>query len=367
MSDALHILFGVLTTVALLLGAWQYWAAQRFPLHQRQPLAGPAPGVTVLKPLEDCGAAALACLRGWLSQEYPGPLQILAGIASEEDLPRDAVSRLQAEFPDRRVEWIACPQRLGANAKASVLAQLQEKARHDRVVVSAADVMPPPDLLAQVVPPLADPSVGAVTCFSRLASPSGLAMRWEAITVNADFWSHVLQSRTIHRTNFLLNGVVAARRSVLDHAQAWRTLVDDLADHCQLGHRIARNGGSILLSPVVVDCVLPASTWAQAWQRQLDWACALRCCRLGSHALSILGNMTFWPLLWLLASLSPHLVLPAMVCIILRIHQACYLEALMFERQQDFRHAWLVPIKDLLQVALWTLSLARRKRRRPFP
>lgn len=367
MPDALHVLFAVLTTVALLLGAWQYWAAQRFPLHQRQPLAGPAPGVTVLKPIEDCGATALACLRGWLRQEYPGPVQILVGIASEEDPPKDAVSRLQAEFPDRHVEWIACPQRLGANAKASILAQLQEKARHDCVVVSAADVMAPPDLLAQVVPPLADPGVGAVTCFSRLASPSGLAMRCEAITVNADFWSQVLQSRTIHRVGFLLNGVIATRRGVLEQAQAWRTLVDDLADHCELGHRIARNGGLILLSPVVVDCVFPAPTWAQAWQRQLDWARALRSCRLGFHALSILGNMTFWPLLWLLASLSPHLILPAMVCIILRIHQACYLEALMFERRQDFRYAWLVPIKDLLQVALWALSLVSRTRLRSPP
>jgi len=40
--------------------------------------------------------------------------------------------------------------------------------------------------------------------FYRLANPSTLAMQWEAIAINADFWSQVLQSQTLKPLDFAL-------------------------------------------------------------------------------------------------------------------------------------------------------------------
>ena len=55
----------------------------------------------------------------------------------------------------------------------------------------------PPDFLANVVAPLRDPGTGLVNCFYRLANPATTAMRCEAIAINADFWSQVLQSASL--------------------------------------------------------------------------------------------------------------------------------------------------------------------------
>jgi hypothetical protein len=43
------------------------------------------PGLTLLKPLKGCDAETKNCLRSWFLQSYPGPVQILLGVASAED------------------------------------------------------------------------------------------------------------------------------------------------------------------------------------------------------------------------------------------------------------------------------------------
>ncbi len=79
-----------------------------------------------------------------------------------------------------------------------------------------------------VVAPLRDPGVGLVNCFYRLANPSTLAMRWEAIAINADFWSQVLQGRTLQPLDFALGAVMATRRDPLAKIGGFEALADYL-------------------------------------------------------------------------------------------------------------------------------------------
>src|SRR5438034_9477842 len=96
------------------------------------------------------------------------------------------------------------------------MVQLQRWARYDVVVVSDADVRVPADFLINVVAPLRDPAVGLVNCFYRLSNPATLAMQWEAVAVNADFWSQVLQSQGLKPLDFALGAVMATTRARLD-------------------------------------------------------------------------------------------------------------------------------------------------------
>ena len=204
--------FGIVT--------WQFLAAMRFPLHRRAPgpPAGgspvPAPGVSVLKPLKglDPGHSE-RCLRSWLGQDHNGPLQFLFVVADEDDPVVPLVRRLIAEHPHRDARLLVCPSRVGANAKVSKLAQAEGEIVHGLVLVSDADVLAPPDLVSQMVLPLEDPGVGLVHCFYRLANPSNAAMEWEATAVNADFWSQVLQSRTLAPMDFALGASMLIRRT----------------------------------------------------------------------------------------------------------------------------------------------------------
>ena len=96
--------------------------------------------------------------------------------------------------------------------------------------------------------------IGLVNCFYRLANPSTTAMRWEAVAINADFWSQVLQSQTLKPLDFALGAAMLVRRQALAEIGGFQSLADCLADDYQLGHRIAKNGHRIALCPVVVEC-----------------------------------------------------------------------------------------------------------------
>src|SRR6185503_20709590 len=96
--------------------------------------------------------------------------------------------------------------------------------------------------------PLHDRSTGLVNCFYRLANPTTLAMRVEAVTINADFWSQVLQSNTLKRQDFALGAAMVLRRETLSKIGGFESLLDYLADDYQLGQRVAAGGARVELS-----------------------------------------------------------------------------------------------------------------------
>jgi ceramide glucosyltransferase len=205
-----------------------------------------------------------------------------------------------------------------------------------------------------------------VCCFYRLANPTTLAMQWEAIAINGDFWSQVLQSRSLKPIDFALGAVMATRRQQLQEIGGFAGLVDCLADDYQLGNRIARRGHSIALSPVVVECWSPPMGWADVWKHQLRWARTIRVCQPAPYFFSILSNATLWPLLWLVVKPAAPVAACAIFCWLVRI-----MTALDFQRrlnrapsdpmaqspsQAPARYAWLILVKDLLQAAIWLLA-----------
>ena len=296
----LHFILAALALLSLAITLWQWLAARRFPLHQRAADTSFAPGVTLLKPLKGLDPETRGCLESWFKQDYRGPVQILFGVADEKDSVCEVVRKLIAEHPQANVQLVLCPEQLGPNAKVSTLVHLERLAQHDHLVVSDADTRVPPDFLAQVLQPLRDPQAGLVNCFYALANPTTPAMQWEAVAVNADFWSQVLQSRTLKPLDFALGAVMATRRQQLNEIGGFRALVDYLADDYQLGNQIAKRGYRIELCPVVVECREREQGWREVWAHQLRWARTIRVCQPVPYFFSILSNATLWLALWYL-------------------------------------------------------------------
>ena len=284
-----------LAVVSFGIVAWQFIAAQRFPLHRRSPNPGFAPGITLLKPLKGCDPDhSERCLTSWLTQDYPGPLQYLFVVADANDPVVPLVQRLIAGHPHRDAQLLVFPEPVGANAKVSKLAQAEGLITRELVLVSDADVLAPSDLLSQMVLPLRDRGVSLVHSFYRLANPSNTAMEWEATATNADFWSQVLQSRTLAPMDFALGASMLFRRSALEGIGGFRALADYLADDFQLGHRIVAAGGRIELTPVVVECLDAPTGWRSIWAHQVRWNRTIRVCRPAPYIASILANGTLW-------------------------------------------------------------------------
>jgi ceramide glucosyltransferase len=319
--------------------------------------------MTLLKPLKGLDAETEACLASWLDQDYPGRLQFLFGVASAEDPVCPLVQRLLAARPHLEARLVTCPERLGPNAKLSTLAQLQPLATHGLLVVSDADVRVPPDLLGQLAAALAPSEVGLVNCPYRLANPEGMALRWEAVAVNADFWSQVLQSRALAPQDFALGAVMGVKRQALEHIGGFAALVHHLADDFELGHRIVRSGRSIAMCPVVVDCREPIRGWAQVWSHQIRWARTIRVCRPGPYFASILSNGSIWPLGLLLAAAwagpgAEGATLLGGTALGLRLLAAGALQNRFAPETQPWRHLGMVLVKDVLAAVVWFLAFA---------
>ena len=346
-----------LALLSLVLALWQWLAAGRFPLHRRITDFSFAPAITLLKPLKGCDATTAESLQSWFNQNYPGQIQILFGVADASDPVCKIARELIEKNPGRDAQAVVCAESLGANGKVSTLIQLERLAKHPLILVSDADVRVPPDFLANVVAPLRDPQTGLVNCFYRLANPATTAMRCEAVAINADFWSQVLQSTNLKPLDFALGAAMLTRRKLLEEIGGFAALVNCLADDYQLGHRIAQRGHRIALCPVVVECWDAPMNWCDVWKHQLRWARTIRVCRPMPYFFSILSNATLWPLLWLIASLvgSKTLCAPliAVVCLLIRMVLAQNLQRRFMQSRDNIAPPWLAPAKDLQQAAIW--------------
>jgi len=380
----LNAIFGSLAVLSFALLIWQWIAARRFPLHRRIADTSFAPAVTLLKSLKGADAATEDCLRSWFAQDYGGEVQILFGVVSESDPVCEIVRKLMREFPRRDTQLVVCPTLIGANAKVSKLAELETAAKHEIIVVSDADVRVPADFLANAVAPLKNSAAGLVNCFYRLANPSTLAMEWEAIAINADFWSQVLQSQSLKPLDFALGAVMLTRRAQLAEIGGFATLADCLADDYELGNRIARKGHKIVLCPVVVECWDAPMNWRAVWKHQLRWARTIRVCQPAPYFFSILSNAGFWASVWFVVGLfgiRGHQVASAVtengahfsdvhvdmipgaffiggLFILARIFIGGDLQRRLNQDSKTKSYHWLVPIKDLLQTAIWLCAFA---------
>jgi ceramide glucosyltransferase len=408
-------MLALLALLSLVLTLWQWLAVRKFPLHRRAPETGFAPAVSLLKPLKGCDDTTADSLRSWFHQNYPGPIQILFGVADAGDPVGNIVRQLIAENPESGAQLVLCGESLGANAKVSTLAQLEKLAKHDLILVSDADVRVPPDFVANIVVPMNEgragsprpadgtdgvthPAVGLVNCFYRLANPSTTAMQWEAVAINADFWSQVMQSHDLKSPDFALGAALLVRRAALAEIGGFQSLAGCLADDYQLGQRIAQKGHRIVLCPVVVECWCPPMNWRGVWQHQLRWARTIRVSEPLPYFFSILSNATLWPLLWLAAEFAGWAVTTkqsgpsdpdqTFAGKMVLLDGAIFVMALLLVRigvAQDLQrrmtgaraarprvptvlpHAgeppalrpapfWLVPVKDLLQAAIWVCA-----------
>jgi ceramide glucosyltransferase len=326
-------------------------------------------------------------------QQYGGPVQILFAVSDAADPVCDMVRRLLSEFPKADAELVVCGSLAGANSKVAKLARIEPLAKHEILIISDADVRVAPDFLSNLLPCFHEPSkpfnlfnpinpfnapslspgasgahasrithhsghlaTALVTCFYRLANPTTLAMHWEAIAINADFWSQVLQSQSLKPIDFALGAVMAVRRSALREIGGFAALIDCLADDYQLGHRIASRGSGIVIAPIVAECWSGPMGWAQVWKHQLRWARTIRVCQPLPYFFSILSNATLWPLVLLAVSRDRLALVLALGFWLVRIAAALDLQTRLTRSRRHFRYGWLIPVKDLLQAALWLLA-----------
>jgi ceramide glucosyltransferase len=338
------------------------WSAATF-LRERQAGEGARPTrflppISILKPLKGTDPEIYESFRSHCLQDYP-EYEIIFGVSDPNDPAVESVKALQREFPDRRIQLVVSEKILGANVKVSNLAQMLTEARYDHLIVNDSDIRVEPDYLRRVTAPLANSQVGLVTCLYRGVPGATLGSRLEALGISTDFCASVLVARQLEGgIHFALGSTLAFRRVELDKIGGFISFVDYLADDYELGKRIAGLGLTVNLSDVAVETYLPSYRLREFFAHQLRWARGIRDARAGGYLGLIFTFGLLWALLALMASGgAPWAFITLAITLLLRFAAALVVGRGVLQDRQILKDAWLIPLRDLLAVAVWFASL----------
>jgi ceramide glucosyltransferase len=372
MPHALALAVEVATTV-LTVASMGYFiaaliAARVFIASRRKPLAPYTPGVSILKSLKGLDPGMLDAFRSHCRQTYTGEYEMLFGISSPDEPAAEAVRQLQSEFPDRAIQLVVCPERLGTNGKVSTLTQLVQHARYDFLLINDSDITVSPRYLERVMAAFGEdatatanqPSVGLVTALYRGRAHGTVPSRFEALGIATDFQPSVLLSKMLEGSlRYGLGSTLAVRREALDHFGGYQTLVDHLADDYELGARVARAGYRVELTPEVVETSIPAYGWRGFFDHQLRWLRTVRDARPGGYAGLIFTHGLTWALINIVASgLSPLSLWLFALSFFLRLALAMTAGAEGLGDRQVLANLWLLPLRDVVAMGLWTAGFA---------
>ncbi|MGA2981184.1 MAG: bacteriohopanetetrol glucosamine biosynthesis glycosyltransferase HpnI [Terriglobales bacterium] len=324
------------------------------PLPERQ-----LPPVSILKPLKGIDPAIWENFCSYCEQEYP-EFQLIFGVSDPGDPAIEVVRKLQAEYPNLPIELIVCDRVLGTNIKVSNLVQMLPAARHEHILVNDSDIRVPADYLRKVIAPLAEDSVGLVTCLYRGVASLTLGSRLEALGIGIDFVPGVLSARFLERgLHFGLGSTLAFRRRDLESIGGFEELLDYLADDYELGRRIASTGKKVELSAATVTTFLPAYTLGQFFRHQLRWSRTIRDVRGWGYA----GLLFTFGLPWALATLvaahgAPWACALFVLTFAARLATGGVAAVFVLHDRQIFRHDALrnVLLRDVIAPFVWVAS-----------
>jgi ceramide glucosyltransferase len=307
-------------------------------------MRGKRPGASILKPIHGADPALRAAIKSHTLLE--GEFELLCGVRSG-----DTAGNLIAEFPG--VRTVACTTQT-PNGKVGSLIDLTRAARYPLLIVNDADIRVEPDYISHVVPPLADPKIGLVTCLYR---PEGdtFAARFEGLGVATDFTPSALVARLVGVDEFALGSTMAFRRTDLDRIGGFEAIADYLADDYQLGHRIHALGLKCVLSDTIVTTRL-SGTWSDVWRHQIRWARTVRVSKFWGYIGIPVTFATVWAAV---AAGTGHFAI-ASVLLALRMITATAAGWFVL-RSPDVLRLWpLIPLRDLFGAAIWAVGLIGR-------
>ena len=358
--------------LALAAGATGYslialFAVSRFIRYRRKAIRLNAasaftPPVSVLKPLYGADRELEKNLESFFRQAYPS-YEIIFSVREEMDAAVPIVRSLQKRFPQTpaRLVFTGPPRYL--NAKVHGLEAMMEAAAHEILVINDSGVRVEPDYLRSVVRPLADPSVGLVTCVAREVPSKTLWSRMEALCVNTQYFGGILAAWVLLGMEFSLGKTMATRKEQVRRLGGFGALGDYLADDFVLGERMAREGFQVVLSATIPENRFLGEGMRGSLAHRLRWERSTRHSRPTGYLGQIfMHNLPLALLAWACAPSESFLAAGVVAaCLASRALLASALAALVLRDPAFRKDWWLLPLQDLVSFGVWLGGFSGRE------
>lgn len=315
------------------------------------------PKVTVLVPVCGLSPRLAECLASICRQHYP-TYHVIFGLHTADDAARPVIEQLIADLPDEELTLVIDNRRIGANPKNSNLANMLAAAKHEILVMVDSDVLVAPGFLAAIVQPLADPTVGGVSCVYKASPEAGLPAQLGALFINDWLTPSVLVDTALYGVRMCYAAAIAIPRRALDDIGGFAAMSDAVAQDFVLGSRLRAQGYALRLAPVVVDTVAGEQTLSDLFFHELRWNRSVRAARWIDHALWIVTSpllplailLVAWPLRLAAATILFYAALRLSMHALLRLRFVLPPTA-----------PWLLPLREMLNFAVWLWAFFGRE------
>lgn len=257
------------------------------------------PPVSNLKPIRGLDPEAYENFASFCRQDYPN-YEILFCVGDRNDPALPVIEKLVRDFPERRIRVLFGSGSSAPNDKVAKLARLVRESEYDTLVISDSDVRVDSDYLRRVVAPLADPGVGAVTCFYVTPGEKTFADQLQTIGMISDFYAGILVARELDGVKFALGPTIATTRERLAEFGGYEALENGPADDLLVGRLIAERGHRVELLPRAILAVADYASLSELIHKRLRWMVVMRHLRPWGH----LGLIFTQGLAWALAAVA---------------------------------------------------------------
>ena len=342
--------------IIALVSAWRFFRHSADPSVSK---SGFTPPVSILKPVRGLDPDAYENFASFCRQDYP-EYEIVFCVGDRSDPVLPIIEKVIADFPGRDIRVLFGTGREATNDKVAKLARLAKEARYEILVINDSDVRAEPKYLRTVVAPLADPKVGAVTCFYTPTDEKTLVQRLQTVGMYSDFYAGIVVAWQLDGVKFALGPTIATSRARLAGFGGYEMIENRPADDLLVGRLIAEQGYEVKLIPYSVHTVADFQSLRDLFLKRLRWIVVMRHMRPWGH----FGLIFTLGLPWSLAAmaLSPSVAIAiAFVGAYLSLRIAMTLQIAWWGLKQPA--PWLglalIPVWDAMAFVIWLASFTR--------
>lgn len=339
-----------------LFSAWQFFR-RRAPAVTLDPNFTPL--LSILKPIRGLDPDAYENFASFCKQDYP-EYELLFCVGADDDLVIPVLQKLVADFPERRIRVLFGSGGGGSNDKVVKLARLVSEAQHEIIVINDSDVRVQPDYLRTIVAPLANPKVGAVTCFYVPTGEKTLAESLQTIGMASDFYAGILVARQLDGVKFALGPTIATTRTRLAGFGGYGAIENRPADDLLVGRLIAEQGYEVELLPYTISTVADYGSMRDLLHKRLRWIVVMRHLRPWGHFGLLLTQGLPWSLAAVAVAPSAGVAMGYLgTYLVLRFAMTWMVGIWGLKHQSLWKKLWLIPLWDGVAFLIWLTSFAR--------
>ena len=314
------------------------------------------PPVSILKPVKGLDPDVYANFASLCVQDYPA-YEIVFCIDNPEDPNYAVIQELRDDFPETRIRVFFGSHSSATNDKVAKLARLSAEAEHEHLVINDSDVRVRPDYLRTLVAPLADPEIGAVTCFYLQSEDKTITQNLQTMSMVSDFYAGCLTDWNIEGVKFTLGPTIATTRERLAEFGGYESIDERPADDLLVGQLIAAQGHKIELLPYCIQVVADYGSVSDLLQKRLRWIIEMRSIRPWGHfGLLFTQGILCWAFAVAIDPKWETAVGYFGLYLAMRVAMTWVIGIRGLGRKELWGKLWMIPVWDAAALCLWLAS-----------